>query len=223
MPVDLRDVRAAALAAKVRVCLHEDRLGGGLRVSRRAAEERRLLSATQYLDRLAIWHGWAQDSFVSTLDDALRTAVDRLGAGHPLLCRSATDAARASCQSALTVKLRDSESEGAMRHARRRLGRRQLPLVEGKQVDGLYRRLNSLANLVPPRVVAARTRTAFNGWVICRRVQGKGQCCLGCSGDDSIDQYAHCRQLKRSLGATLGFATPDVRDGFASIRWLGLT
>ena len=51
--------------------------------------------------------------------------------------------------------------------------------------------------LIPPRVSAARIRTAFNGWVTARRFQGRVSCCLDCGGDDSIEHDALCATFHR--------------------------
>ena len=143
-----------------------------------------------YLDRLGIWTDWARSSFVTALDSAMRDARRRLGPRHPRLRAHFSEAERASCQAALTALLRDPELTGAMRRVRRRLDRWQVPLLRGRRPDRFAKGLASLSRLAPPRAAATQIRTAFNGWPTCRRFQGHGRCCLGCTGEDRIEHYA---------------------------------
>ena len=61
---------------------------------------------------------------------------------------------------------------------------------------------------LPPRVQACQIRTAFNGWLTRRRMQGNGRCIFGCRAEDSIEHYAFCREFQRCCARRLNLRKP---------------
>ena len=150
MPLDLRDVRAASWAAKLRVHLFENRIGGGLQIRHCMCREEEVRRRSPYLCRLAAWTSWFRTSFVASLDAAMRSAQDRLGPHHSLLRHRVSDAERVACQGALTALLRHPEAEAALTHVRRRLDRWSTPVPPGRRPDRFRDLLASVSSLPPP-------------------------------------------------------------------------
>ena len=81
---------------------------------------------------------------------------------------------------------------------RRRLDHWDIGVVPGARVQRFRSHMEALSAFVPPCVMAAALRTAFNGWVTARRFQQAGRCAFGCArGVDSIKHYAHCSYYHR--------------------------
>ena len=87
-------------------------------------------------------------------------------------------------------------SDGVATHVRRRLDRWPLGSLPGHRPQRLLSNLSSISSLVPPRVLSAVMRTAFNGWCTAQRFQKHSSCIFGCdSSQDSIEHYSSCSQF----------------------------
>ena len=67
----------------------------------------------------------------------------------------------------------------------------------------VYKNLQRLHSLAPPRVCAAAWRVISNAWCTHRRFQKRtsvhNTCLLGCGGEDSIEHYSRCAIVKDAL------------------------
>ena len=209
------DIDAAATAAKVRVMMHEASQSGGLNVRSRALYLNSLLSQADSVQKQMLYGHWARNAFVLSLDSAHSAVQMRIGADSPLLHPGHREHQREGCQAAIAKQIRVSHERAALVHIRRRLDRWQVPMLPGRRVDAWLRLAGNLSTLVAPRVLAARARTAFNGWATSRRFQGNGRCCLDCGGADSIEHYSRCPCFHRLSRQRFGLCQPTPENALA--------
>ena len=106
-------------------------------------------------------------------------------------------------------KLLNPRSEAPARaHARARLDRWRSPTLPGHRVGRWLSTLRATSAWLPPRVQACQIRTAFNGWLTSRRMQGNGRCIFGCRAEDSIEHYAFCNSVHASCARKLNLRKP---------------
>jgi len=198
-PKEFMDIPAAALAARVRVALHEDAQYGGLRVQERS---RQLRSVCEFADDLPVAFlasGWIKGCFLFSLEAALASAHQ--ACPDELLPPRADrpEERRVGCQARLARAFRTNLAILARQHLRARLDRWSVPVLPGRRVDRWIRSVTSIAKLVAPRVLAAVHRTAFNGWLTARRFQQQSLCVFGCvEQPDAIERYS----MLFALGST---------------------
>ena len=107
-------------------------------------------------------------------------------------------------------------------HIRRRFDRWPLSSLPGHRPSRLKSNLASISSLVPPRIIAATVRTAFNGWCTARRFQASGSCIFGCDGGyDGIEHYANCAQFFSLCQRHLQLKPPPVGARLAWFIGLG--
>ncbi len=88
----------------------------------------------------------------------------------------------------------------AVERMRHKLERWDLGGLPGTTANRCIRALQTLRNLVPPRVSAAVFRTMWNGWCTGRRFQSQGSCCFQCGAflqEDSVEHYGRCSAVVR--------------------------
>ena len=226
-PLSIPDATQLSLAIRFRVAHCEATAEGGLAVRARAQQLRQWTSGTEHVDRPARWHLWFQRAFIFQLDKSLahyaglgvrpEDLEDQLVQGAPRPLRRGLElAARRSFQRAAVAALpsgRRAWLEVRARHKLERWNVAEYPRIRAQRwLDGLRR----LASAVPPRVLAAVWRTAWNGWMTHRRFpDGRGvfNRCIFCgpSAPDAIEHYAACPAVWRFAAASLGLRRPDTR------------
>ena len=119
--------------------------------------------------------------------------------------------------------LRHDWEAQARRHIRKHLDRWEIPILPGHRVDKWLKAMHHIANLIPPRVITAVFRTAFNGWITHRRMQGSGGCILGCPDcPDSIEHYALCHTYHGLCKRWLNLDRPPTEVCLARFIGIGL-
>ena len=213
-PCELMDIRCASIAAKARVCHYEDAQQGGLRVRRRARQLRHRMHCTLRELLPASIERWLESNTLFVLE-AAEERVHELELAQNLPCtRTATQEARQQMKTTWQAERNKALLAGRPRapvdvFMRRRLDHWDIDVVPGARVQRFRSRMEAVSAFVPPCVLAAALRTAFNGWVTTRRFQQNGRCAFGCArGVDSINHYAHCSYYHRWSEEHCGLSRP---------------
>ena len=199
-PTELMDVRLAACAAQARVARLEAARHGGLHVDARASALRARQGVPGNAVHASRVSAWLDSSILVTLA-ASQHKVLHLERSIPGGCSLAAPSVDVDfvgfCkgwQARAYGALRRRRQGDLRRHARRRLDRWSIEVPPGRRVDRFINGAAAGRIFLPPRVMAAGIRAAFNAWPTCRRFQQVGRCVLNCgAGQDSIEHYAHCR------------------------------
>ena len=216
---ELFDVAQASIAAQARVARFEDRRHGGLQVGRRAAALRALSDSPAHSLRGARLREWVASCSLVVLDEAQRKIRDLEQSTLRTPAEGMTpEAFRRGWQARAYRALRQAGSSGALHmHARRKLDRWHIDVLPGRRVDRWIAGITAVKDLVPPRVLAAGIRAAFNGWPTSRRFQSAGCCVLNCgTGADSIEHYAYCRVYHDLAARLLDLPRPVPSQELAS-------
>ena len=217
MSFRFRSLGWVATAAQARVLWSEATSTGGLSIAHRAARLEHALANAEYIGRRGLWSAWFEASPALVLQ---RT--------HDALQRRRLDPRRAEAalsgdapqpwprQLALRVKggLQQWISHAlelpppglAERRLRHKLQRWRLPGFPGRTARAVHRRFCLLRGCVAPRVHVAVLSSLFNRWTTRRRFQqdGTSRCLLGCGGDDALEHYLRCPEIRRAATTDLG-------------------
>lgn len=212
LPQNFPSLEVVALAAQRRVAQYENTLHGGLRIIQRCRDLDHALLHSTHLDRLARWHSWYDRSFLRTLQRAI-SHFDRLGhtsntleitlagpSNQPPFDQDTIRQIRRKFQSHLTRVAANTIVYARDARLRQKLQRWHLPLFPRQNVEHFLQLLARLKPLVPPRIMAAILRCAWNGWTTGRRFQRTTRshsCLFQChpDSDDSIEHYASCPRV----------------------------
>jgi len=214
------------------MAMHEDFAGGGLKVAARTDLLLRLFGHADNMERAWTWRLWLGSSVIVRLRTSLGVML-RMEAGsavpRPLARpRGDYDPAQftAGWQARAYALHRGDCPAPLLLHVRRRLDRWRVTALPGHRTARLLEGLAAIKSLVPPRVIAARVRAAFNGWPTRRRFQQRGQCCLDCGvEEDSVEHYAVCAVFHRLCGRLLALPRPAVDElgSFLGLQRTGRT
>jgi hypothetical protein len=209
MPHNFGDLETVSMAAKFRVAHREATASGGLRVLRRARELDDALQAAPCWLRAIRWGPWFRDSFYHKLRQAMEhcaakgVTIDSIeaalqGAAPQPLTRTQAKRLHSGVQRMTRARLDGFTGPMAEGRLRRKLERWPVPLFPRLRASRAIAVVQRLRRLAPPRVLAALSRTWFNGWCTARRFQREGNCLFGCRhGEDAVQHYLTCGALHR--------------------------
>ena len=231
-PVQAPEAAVVAVAARARVAVHDSASKGGLRIEEHCerinaaradpANRRRVRHFADGLSRIIVTH----------LRDA-RAQVAAAAADlqdHSLFDPTASASRKDGWQARATELLtRHAERRQVQRlapgagrgltelfcHCRRRLERFVIPAVlPGRRVQRWLGHCRTISARLPPRVLAATLRAAFNGFNTERRHQRRAPCAFGCSGhgEDSVEHYAACPVIHDWAARKLRLARPPLTE-----------
>ena len=178
------------------------------------------------------WRGWYDKAFSRVLAHTHDAIKDQAGGIEAIrLHRSATSIElkndklwRKQCQGAVYSFLVASKLPDPCQRVRYKIKRWRLPALDvpvrrntpARNAIRVQCLLNSLGQLVPPRVQSAVFGAIWNRWTTARRFQRAGACLL-CGGEDtwdSIEHYSDCKVVKQVYNRKLRLHT----DRFANLH-----
>jgi len=210
-PMDLANMHELAWAVEVRVFYKENRLQGGLQVTRRARELRQALNANTDLEQWQWLLSWQQQSFLFKLESAHsrfqevvqeRTLTDQLPEAY-LQWRVEVAAGdfegirHCKLQATIREVLHQPSIASAVAHIRPKLDRIRSDVLPGQRVNLALSTLRGMLQSLAPRVASAYLRTICNGWITRTRFSGHqwfqhgGHCRFGCTEcEDTLQHFA---------------------------------
>ena len=155
---------------------------------------------------------WLSKNFLFSLSDAVDQVQSRERHLHVEVSVLRRDGhavqEREGWQARVRELLNPRGEDLARAHARARLDRWHSPTLPGHRVHRWLSTLRATSAWLPPRVKACQLRTAFNGWLTSRRMQGNGKCIFGCRAEDSIEHYAFCQSFHHACARKLNLRKP---------------
>eukprot|EP00928_Gymnodinium_smaydae_P058733 TRINITY_DN41934_c0_g1_i1.p1 TRINITY_DN41934_c0_g1~~TRINITY_DN41934_c0_g1_i1.p1 ORF type:complete len:224 (+),score=0.97 TRINITY_DN41934_c0_g1_i1:2-673(+) len=196
-PDQLPDLHASALAAKIRVFKFENVRHGGLYIRSNVSALQRMCSNPNYAERCLFFRNWLDHLYCRNID----RAVSQFTSSHPdkawwLDRGDANEQSKVGFQRRISEMFLSDPSPAHV-HIRRRLDRwSQMQTLPGIRPNHFLLNLKRLHKLVPPRVLAAVMRVAFDGLFTAARFQQQRRCIFGCEAEDSTMHYTRCRLLR---------------------------
>ena len=174
---------------------------------------------THHVVRQARWSKWHDSCFAELLSEEVRAAeakglsfvaIEDHAAGQPRPWTQSTfKKVQRSFQKTCSLLLDSPATVLREIRLREKLQRWPLSIFPRCRASRAALVIDTLAKLVPPRVMAAVLRTWFNGWCTDRRFQKRGArnrgCIWGCRVEDgdSLEHYSVCPVIREFGVSTL--------------------
>jgi len=221
---DFTSLEHLSIAARTRLLLCENVKHGGLRIPERCREiDEACCNSSQSLYRQRLWKDWYGGGVVQDIREGRDQLVQR-GFSLDALWKKAAGPydpeedsrvrdkkARRALQKTIRSELHKTLTVDPVSRMRFRLDRWNLDGLPGETSTRFLRFIEVVKHHLPPRIVAAVLRTAWNGWCTSRRFQHSGKCIFACQAfaqEDSIEHYAGCSICVNFLRGKLHYRGP---------------